>query len=97
VMMRGPAFSSTPLLRSSRLPSFRPFRAEFRAHRKSKTDVLASFQEEWNAYLSHLKAQKGQPLVGAYLTDEEVRRLVSVMSLLSRSRVYSLFTAVHAP
>ncbi|KAM3568771.1 hypothetical protein VYU27_009114 [Nannochloropsis oceanica] len=50
-------------------------KAEFRAHRKSRTDVLASFQEEWNAYLSHLKAQKGQPLVGAYLTDEEVRRL----------------------
>uniref|UniRef100_I2CQB2 Succinate dehydrogenase assembly factor 3 n=1 Tax=Nannochloropsis gaditana (strain CCMP526) TaxID=1093141 RepID=I2CQB2_NANGC len=50
-------------------------KAEFRAHRAAKSDVLASFQEEWNAYLSHLQAQKGQPLVGAYLTDDEVRRL----------------------
>jgi len=68
-----PASSTLP---PSLPPSLPPLRAEFRAHRTAKTDVLASFQEEWNAYLSHLEAQKGQPLVGAYLTDEEVRRLV---------------------
>ena len=51
-------------------------KAEFQAHKTAKSDVLASFQEEWNAYLSHLQAQKGQPAMGAYLTDEEIRRLV---------------------